>query len=129
MTAADRAAARLEEDQARLARAITEALYAELPHLQEKYGDRGRVRCLEDMNFNLEHLRPAVQLGRPEVFATYVRWLDQLLRARNVDTREVLRSLMLTERVVRAEFPPDEVDAVVPSLHAAVRELQALAQP
>lgn len=124
MTPADRAAARLEGDQARLARAITDALYAEMPHLLEKYGDRGRVRCLEDMNFNLEHLRPAVQLERPDVFVSYVRWLDQLLRARHVDTREVVRSLMLTERVIRAEFPPDEVAAIVPSLHAAMRELQ-----
>lgn len=124
MTPGDRAAARLEGDQARLARAITDALYAEMPHLLEKYGDRGRVRCLEDMNFNLEHLRPAVQLERPDVFVSYVRWLDRLLRARNVDTREVVRSLMLTERVIRAEFPPDEVAAIVPSLHAAMRELQ-----
>lgn len=124
MTPEDRAAARLEGEQSRLARAITDALYAEMPHLLEKYGDRGRARCLEDMNFNLEHLRPAVQLARPDVFVSYVRWLDQLLRARNVDTREVLRSLMLTERVVRDEFPPDEAAAVIPSLHAAIRELQ-----
>lgn len=128
MTPEDRAAARLEAEQARLARAITDALYDEMPHLAEKYGERGRARCLEDMNFNLEHLRPAVQLARPDVFVSYVRWLDQLLRARNVDTREVTRSLMLTERVIRAEFPHDEAAAVVPSLHAALRELQGVGQ-
>lgn len=124
MTAEDRAAARLEEEQSRLAREITDMLYEELPHLIEKYGERGRARCLEDMNFNLEHLRPAVQLARPDLFVSYVRWLDQLLRARNVDAREVVRSLLLTERVIRASFPDDEVTTVLPSLHAALHELQ-----
>jgi hypothetical protein len=126
MTARERAAVRLEEHQSRLARAITDALYEQMPFLLEKYGERGRARCLEDMNFNLEHLRPAVELARPDVFVSYVRWLDQLLRARKVDTREVVRSLMLTERVILAEFPGDEAAAVLPSLHAALRELQAV---
>lgn len=124
VTVRERAAARLEQEQGELARAITAALYAELPELEAKYGERGRVRCLEDMNFNLEHLRPAVQLGRPEMFVTYVQWLDGLLRSRGIDTREIVRSLVLTERVVRERFTRDEADSIAPSIAAALQILQ-----
>lgn len=123
VTARDRAAARLEAEQGELARAITAALYTELPELEAKYGERGRVRCLEDMNFNLEHLRPAVLLGKPAMFVAYVQWLDGLLRARGVDTREVVRSLVLTERVLGERFTAEEVAVVTPSLHAALAAL------
>lgn len=127
MSTPERAAARLNAERGALARAITEALYAELPQLHEKYGERGRARCLEDMHFNLEHLAPAVELGRPEMFAAYVAWLDGLLSARNVDTREVVRSLELTERVLRERFTPDEIDAIVPAIHAGVAVLDTAA--
>lgn len=124
LTVRERAAGRLEEQQGELAHVITAALYAELPALEAKYGERGRVRCLEDMNFNLEHLRPAVQLGRPEMFVTYVQWLDGLLRARGVDTREIVRSLVLTERVLRERFSPEEADSIAPCIEAALQVLQ-----
>lgn len=124
VTVRDRAAARLEQEQGELARAITAALYAELPELEGKYGERGRVRCLEDMNFNLEHLRPAVQLARPEMFVAYVQWLDGLLRSRGIDTREVVRSLVLTERVVRERFTREEADSIAPCIAAALQVLE-----
>ena len=124
VTVRERAAARLEQEQGELARVITAALYAELPELEAKYGERGRVRCLEDMNFNLEHLRPAVQLGRPEMFVTYVQWLDGLLRSRGIDTREIARSLVLTDRVLRERFSPGEADSITPCIAAALQVLQ-----
>lgn len=123
MSARDRAAARLEAEQGALAQAITAALYAELPELEAKYGERGRARCLEDMNFNLEHLRPAVQLGKPAMFVTYVQWLDGLLRARGVDTREVARSLVLTGDVLGARLSAEEMATVTPSIQAALQAL------
>ena len=62
-----------------LAQAITDALYAERPQLLTQYGEIGRVRCLEDMHFNIEHLVPAVALGESQLFARYVVWLRDML--------------------------------------------------
>jgi hypothetical protein len=106
-----------------LAREITDALYGRMPELMGKYGEYGRRKCLEDMRHNLEHLAPAVELGRPDMFAGYVRWLDGLLRARNVSTAEVALSLELTEQRIRERFDAAEVDAVVPSLRAGLAVL------
>lgn len=123
LTAASRAAERLLESKESLALEITEALYARMPELMAKYGEYGRGKCLQDMRYNLEHLTPAVDLGRPDMFAGYVRWLDGLLRARGVSTREVAVSLELSEDRIRARFPEDETEAILPSLRAGLAEL------
>ena len=127
-TAEGRAAARLVAQKTLLAHAVTDALYAERPELLERYGETGRARCLEDLHYTLEHLIPAVDLGEPELFATYVRWLDALLRARGVPTREVVRCLELVEAEARARFAPDEAEAVADvlrSLQLVEREVRA----
>jgi hypothetical protein len=120
-----RAAARLLDDREALARAITDRLYAERPALAAKYGAAGREKCLQDLRYTIEHLTPAVDLGEPALFAGYVRWLDELLRARNVDTEEVALSLRLTEAVLRERLAADEADAVVPAIRAGLEALSA----
>lgn len=122
-SAGTRAAQFLEIQREALAVEITGALYAEMPELLAKYGERGRERCLQDMRYNLEHLAPAVELEEPLVFASYALWLNDLLRARNVPTVEVVRSLELTERIVRERMPTEEADAVARCLRAGVDAL------
>src|SRR5687767_180492 len=90
-----------------IARDITRAMYEEMPELLQKYGERGREKCLQDMHYNIEHLVPAVDMDDPGMFAGYVEWLDGLLRSRRVDTRELVRCLELTGTVLR-----DRMDAV-----------------
>jgi hypothetical protein len=92
-----RASAHLLEHKEAIARAVGQALYGEMPWLLDKYGERGRQKCLQDMRYNLEHLAPAVELEAPGMFAGYAVWVDGLLRARNVPTAELARSLELLE--------------------------------
>lgn len=125
MSAGARAAARLTAERDLLARAVTDALYDAVPELAERYGPVGREKCLQDMHHNLEHLASAVELERPAMFADYTRWLDALLRARNVATDDVVRCLALTEAVVRARFAADEADATAVAVRAG---LDALAE-
>jgi len=90
-----------------------------------RYGAVGRERCLEDIRYTIDHLIPAVDLAQPSMFATYVGWLDDLLRARNVSTREVIRSLELIEQAVRNELAPDEANVVASCLRAGLDSLGA----
>ena len=121
---AERATAFLLEEKEALAREVTARLYAAMPSLPEKYGERGRAKCLQDMRYNLEHLAPAVELEHPEMFAAYARWLDGLLRAYGVATDEVVRSLELMEAVVDERLPADEADAVRACLRAGLAALR-----
>jgi hypothetical protein len=123
VTVEGRAASQLLAEKELLAESVTRALYDEMPELATRYGPVGREKCLQDLRFTIEHLMPAVDLGQPEMFASYVVWLDDLLRARNVSTREVIRSLELTERIVRERFAVDEAEAIARYIRAGLEQL------
>ena len=125
MTVEGRAAAELLARKASLAQTATDALYADMPELMERYGPVGRARCLEDIRYTIDHLIPAVDLAQPSMFTAYVGWLDDLLRARNVSTLEVIRSLELIEQAVRNELAPDEATVVASCLQAGLDSLGA----
>ena len=114
-----RSAARLLlEARSEIARSVTDRMYAEDATLLERFGAVGRERCLEDLHFTVEHLAPAVELDEPAMFEGYVRWLDGLLRARNVSTAHVRRSLELTEALVHERLPPEEAGIVIGVIRA-----------
>lgn len=106
-----------------LARAITEALYAAMPHLLQKYGESGRAKCLQDMRYNLEHLAPAVALGKPALFASYVAWLRDMLSARGIPADEVYRSLELTQEIVRARLGGEKAEFIAQVIAAGLARL------
>jgi hypothetical protein len=114
-----RAGQALMRDKDAIASAVTERLYAERPYLLDKHGERGRGKTLQDMRYNIEHLIPAVDLGDPQMFARYVEWLDNLLRSRNVETKEVVRCLELLTEECEQRMPQDTA-AIRPIIDAGL---------
>ena len=125
VTAAARAAAVLVDDREALAREVGHRLYAEMPWLLEKYGERGREKCLQDMRYNLEHLAPAVELDDPAIFERYVLWVDWLLRSRSVDTAELARSLELVEETAGRRMDEEAREVLGRSIAAGLAALRA----
>jgi hypothetical protein len=122
-----RAAAALLEQKETIARSVTGLLYAEMPWLVDKYGERGRLKCLQDMRHNLEYLAPAVELDDPAMFVRYAAWVDGVLRARGVPTGELARSFQLMASDVAARLPYEEARAVSACLEAGVTALREAA--
>lgn len=125
LTPAERAGAALLEHKETIARSVTGLLYAEMPWLQDKYGDRGRDKCLQDMRYNLEHLIPAVELQAPDMFARYAGWCDGVLRARGVPTGELVRSMEIMRADVAARLPAEQAEAVAACIEAGIGALRA----
>ena len=123
--AGTRAARLLLVDREALAREVTDALYAESPDLLTRYGIPGREKCLQDMRYNIEHLTPAVELGDEAMFAGYVQWLDSLLRARNVPTRDVVRCLQLLAERCAVRYPRDDAETIARIVRAGLAVLAA----
>ena len=121
--AGTRAARLLLVDREPLAREVTDALYAESPDLLARYGVAGREKCLQDMRYNIEHLTPAVELGDEAMFAGYVQWVDSLLRARNVPTRDVVRSLQLLADRCAIRYPRDDAETIARIVRAGLAVL------
>jgi hypothetical protein len=57
------------------------------------------------------------------MFAGYVEWLDTLLRARHVATRDIVRCLELLGEEAQRRYPPDEAEAIARILRAGLRVL------
>ena len=112
-------------DRDSLAHAVTDALYAASPDLLARHGASGREKCLQDMRYNIEHLVPAVDLGDGSMFARYVGWLDGLLRARNVATRDIVRCLELLRDECARRYASDEADAIATVIGAGLGEVSA----
>lgn len=123
MNAAAVAALRLAGARESFARWVTDRMYEERPDLLARYGERGRDKCLQDLRYTIDHLVPAVELEDPALFTSYVRWLDELLRARNVDTVHTVRSLELLAEAADAMLPPDEAEVARRILEAGVAQL------
>lgn len=122
-----RASASILDRKDELAGAITDVLYSRDPTLVTRYGEAGRVKCLQDMRYSLEHLAPAVALDDPSLFARYVIWLEGLLAARGVGSDDVRRSLQATQSALMDRLSPDEAARVLPSLQAGLAALSASA--
>ena len=122
-TAGRIAAERLLHDKETRARSVTAALYLEFPDLIQKHGERGRAKCLQDMHYNIEHLIPAVDLQHPEMFAQYVMWLDGMLRARGVATRDVRRCLELLREAAHVRYGAVDCRPIVGVIDAGLATL------
>ena len=107
-----------------LARAITATLYANDGSLLERFGEVGRVKCLQDIHYCLEHLAPAVALHDPAVFARYVSWLEALLAARGIGSRDVRLSLEATRVELADRLPPEESTSVLHCIQAGLDSLR-----
>lgn len=112
-----------------LAREITDALYADEPALLERFGEAGRAKCLEDMRYCLEHLAPAVAMDDPSLFARYVTWLEALLAARGIGSRDVRRSLEAACAVLAERLRPAESAGALRCLHAGLASVSDAPAP
>ncbi|HEX2834148.1 MAG TPA: cobalamin-dependent protein [Thermoanaerobaculia bacterium] len=123
MIAAHTIRTRIEE----LATAVADRHFAAFPQTLARYGDIGRVRCLEDARFHLRYLATALDAHSEEMFLDYVAWTRIVLARRNVpqeDLAENLRILATTLNDILGA--PNSIEAVQ-TLHLAIEKIPSMA--
>src|ERR1043165_2053459 len=123
-TVGQRAAEHLTYDKESIARGVTKRMFDEYPDILEKPGERGRQKCLQDMHYNIEHLIPAVDLEKPEMFADYARWLDTMLGSRGVSARDVRRCFEMVADEARTRFDGEEAAIIDEIIRAGVAAVE-----
>ena len=76
-----------------LAAMIVDRQYALNPDLRERYGKRGREKCVEDTEFHLAHLSSALLASSPSLFADYIGWVSSVMSAAGVRHEDVQKNL------------------------------------
>jgi MerR family transcriptional regulator, light-induced transcriptional regulator len=112
---------RLRANANRIAQATTDREYARLPFLRERYGEKGKIKCFEDVLYNVGILAGAVDVQDGKIFLGYAAFLKVLLTTRGVAAEDVAESLRCLANVLTEELPGDNSLAASYALAAAER--------
>jgi methanogenic corrinoid protein MtbC1 len=67
-----------------IAAALVEREFARHPELEERYGEIGRAKSLQDADYHLAYLANALAFNSPKLFIDYVDWARLMLARRGV---------------------------------------------
>ncbi|MEK7991583.1 MAG: cobalamin-dependent protein [Thiotrichaceae bacterium] len=90
----------INEQRADLAGIITQEYYRQYPELEQRYGEKGRIACTQDVEYHLTYLSEAISAGHPSFFENYIAWAKVLLNGVNVPSDILVQNL----QVVRSEL-------------------------
>ena len=111
------------ERQEDLARQIVERHWKLRPALEERYGEKGRTKCLEDARYHLRYLSEAVGAREPALFVHYVTWAKTLLLARNIPVEDLVANLEVMLDVLGQELPTSMQKSAVDYVKSAIGSL------
>ena len=95
----------LLDQQESLAQEIVRRQWALSPHLEQRYGVKGRARCFEDARYHLKYLAEAVRASEPALFTDYVVWAKKMLGARNISVGDLVSNLQEMLGVLDEQLP------------------------
>jgi len=95
-----------------LANAIVAQHYALQPELEERYGEKGRIKCLEDANYHLTYLAEAIAASHPSLFANYVAWAKVLLTGIGIPSEELAKNIQVVRDTLKNALS-EETAAIV----------------
>lgn len=129
--------------------AISEAMVAQqyelYPALAVRYGERGRLKCLQDAGHHLDYLAESLAVAQPLLFTDYLAWAKIMLAGRNIPVEDLMVNMdCLSDALCRTLAPAmakvavdyvtlsmdglREAAATIPTFLAQDHPLAALAQ-
>jgi hypothetical protein len=82
---------------------VTEKIYANDPSLMDRYGEKGRTKCIEDNHHHFKHLETAYELDNEEFFIDYALWLDGILQKFGMTTELLMDNFSLIVEVLNEQ--------------------------
>lgn len=119
---------------------VTRRIYENHPGLYQRFGEKGKSTCREDLLHHLDYLSSALYAGDSAPFREYVLWLSGVLESRGVPSAHLKESLQLLNDFFRSHLPADRftpladvlqngADALASNLPAFPRFLRLLPEP
>ena len=99
---------------------VTEEFLRRHPEWVSRYGDRARVRGVEDARFHGDFLAGAIEAGGTEPFAAYARWTGRVLAARGIGREFLAENLEQIGDAFGRALDGDAADLVRRTVEAGV---------
>lgn len=96
----------------------TSAIYARNAKELERFGERGRQKCRQDILYHLDYLQGALIGEDPRLFTQYAVWLKDVLSSRGVPAANLGVSFDLLATFFTNNLPADEAKAISAILEA-----------
>jgi methanogenic corrinoid protein MtbC1 len=93
------------------------------PGLEQRYGNKGRAKCVEDARYYLRYLSEAVGAGESSLFVHYVMWAKTMLGARHIPVEDLVVNLEMLLDVLKDELPVEMQIPACDYLKSAIQEL------
>lgn len=106
-----------------LAEALTRRHFELHPDLDRRYGERGRVKCLQDNEYHLSYLADSIAGASPSLFADYVAWARVMLITRGVSTDDLVDNLRVLAETLQRELSGNSGRLVSEYIDAGLRAL------
>lgn len=107
----------------------TKAIYERYAKELQRFGERGRQTCRQDMLYHLDYLQGALVGSDPAIFTQYALWLKDVLISRGVPTAHLSTSFDFMETFFNNNLSAAEAGAVAAILGAARTALSLEASP
>jgi hypothetical protein len=100
---------------------VTEKIYENDPSLMDRYGEKGRTKCIEDNHHHFKHLETAYELDNEEFFIDYAQWLDGILQKFGMTTELLMDNFSLIVDVLNEQDVKDttRIEAYIDYLNKA----------
>jgi len=109
---------------------VTEAMvaqqYAQHPELAVRYGERGRLKCLQDANYHLDYLAESLSVAQPLLFSDYLAWARVMLAGRNIPVEDLVVNLECLCDALRQTLDSPTSDMAVEYVAAGLKQLASV---
>ena len=114
------------EQQAALAKLITDMHFAEKPELEVRYGKAGREKTLEDALYHLAYLAESIRAESEPIFNSYLSWIKVVLETRNVPIGVLLDNLEYVDKACTQLLSVENYKVIKPYLLSGIKSLENL---
>jgi methanogenic corrinoid protein MtbC1 len=108
-----------------VAAAVTEEFFCRHPDWLIRYGERGRLRGVEDAVFHLDFLAGAIEAGIEAPFKDYTRWTAGMLNSRGIAPVFVAENLLQVKEALSSHLSEPEVALVAEFIRAGCEAIEA----
>lgn len=104
---------------------VTRRIYANHPELSQRFGEKGKSACREDLRHHLEYLGASLYGEGGGSFREYVLWLASVLESRGVPGSHLSESLQLLRQFFESRLGADRAALVRDRLQDGIDGLSA----
>ena len=106
-----------------IAHKATDVIYDREPALWERYGEKGKKKCLEDNEHHLKQLITATDLGQSKFFTDYAHWLNGILVKHGMSTKHLIDNFRILQELLSSDSKTsklyrDYLELAIQSLHS-----------